>query len=143
MTTSLFFATQPAWVTRSLLYGLLCLNGGVVHRIMQQFEIQIIYILCRRITMKKLKDILPFLMVVLADFYLLPLFIQDTGTAMLMLLVVVPLICFICFLIYGLKKPFSLLYSAAVVILFIPSIFIFYNSSAWVYIIAYGVIALT
>jgi len=75
------------------------------------------------------------------DFYLLPMVINDTGTAMLVLLIVVPLICFLCSLIYGLKKSFSILYSAIVAFLFIPSIFIFYNLSAWIYIIVYGVIA--
>lgn len=80
--------------------------------------------------------------IISVDFYLLPMVIKDTGTAMLMLLIVVPLICFICSLIYGLIKPFSIFYSAIVAFLFIPCIFIFYNSSAWVYIIAYGIIAL-
>ncbi len=92
--------------------------------------------------MKKLKDMLPFLIVLAADFYLLPLLIKDTGTGMQMLLIVIPLICFVCSLIYGFKKPFSLFYSVIAASLFIPSIFIFYNSSAWVYIIVYGVIAL-
>lgn len=92
--------------------------------------------------MKKMKDMLPILGIIVIDFYILPMVIKDTGTAMLMLLIVVPLICFICSLVYGLIKPFSIFYSAIVAFLFIPSIFIFYNSSAWVYTIAYGIIAL-
>lgn len=93
-------------------------------------------------TMKKVKDMVPYLGIIIIDFYLLPMAIKDTGSAMLMLLIVVPLICFLISLRYGLKKPFSILYSVIVSLLFVPSIFIYYNSSAWVYTIAYGIIAL-
>ena len=80
--------------------------------------------------------------VILMGFYLLPLLIRDTGSAMLILLIAIPLICFICSTIYGIKKGFNILYSAIVSVLFVPSIFIFYNLSAWGYIIGYGIIAL-
>ncbi len=92
--------------------------------------------------MKKLKDMLPFLLIILGTFYLLPMLIQDTGTGMMALLIIIPLICFISSLIYGLKKPFSIFYPIIVGVLFVPSILIFYNSSAWVYIIGYGIVAL-
>lgn len=105
-------------------------------------KIPSIFYLQRRITMKKLKDMLPFLLVTLFSFYLLPLFIKDTGSAILILLIIIPVIGFVCSMIYGLKKPFSLFYSVIVAILFIPSIFIFYNSSAWIYTVVYGAIAL-
>lgn len=92
--------------------------------------------------MKKLRDMIPFLAVIMLDFYLLPFLIRDTGSAMLMLLVVVPLICFVCSLVYGIKNSFCLTYAIVVAILFIPTILIFYNSTAWVYIFGYGAIAL-
>lgn len=92
--------------------------------------------------MKKLRDMIPYLAVIILDFYLLPLLIRDTGSAMLMLLVVVPLICFVCSLIYGIKNSFSLVYAVIVAILFIPTIPIFYNTTAWVYIFGYGAVAL-
>ena len=92
--------------------------------------------------MKKVKDMVPYLGIIIIDFYLLPMVIKDTGSAMLMLLIVIPLTCFLISLIYGLKKPFNILYSVIVAFLFVPSIFIFYNSSAWVYMITYGIIAL-
>ena len=91
---------------------------------------------------KLIKSTLPFLLVIVFDFYLLPLLISDTGSGMFILLIAVPAICFICSLIYGIKHSFHLIYPAIVAVLFIPTIFIFYNSSAWVYILAYGVIAL-
>jgi hypothetical protein len=92
--------------------------------------------------MKKLRDMIPYLAVIVLDFYLLPFLIRDTGSAMLMLLIVVPLICFVCSLVYGIKKSFNLAYTIVVAILFIPTILIFYNSTAWVYIFGYGAIAL-
>lgn len=92
--------------------------------------------------MKKIKAMLPYLCVIALDFYLLPLLIKDTKTAMIMLLGIVPVICFVCSIIYGIKNSFYTLYTIFVAILFIPSIFIFYNSTAWVYIVGFGIIAL-
>lgn len=67
---------------------------------------------------------------------------KDTGSAMLILLVAIPSLCFISSLLYGALKPFSMLYPILVAVLFLPSILIFYNSSAWVYTIVFGSIAL-
>ncbi len=92
--------------------------------------------------MKMIKSMLPFLLITVLAFYLLPLLRSDTGSAILLLLVVIPAICFVCSIIYGVKHSFHIVYSAIVVFLFIPTIFIYYNSTAWVYILAYGVIAL-
>lgn len=46
--------------------------------------------------MAKLKRMFPFLMVNALLFYLAPWVIKDTGSGMLMLLVVLPLSCFDC-----------------------------------------------
>lgn len=92
--------------------------------------------------MDKLKKMLPYLIIICIDFYLLPLLIIDTGMAMIMLMAVVPLICLICALIYGVKNGFSVLFCGIVAVLFAPTIFIFYNSTAWVYIIGYGIVTI-
>ena len=92
--------------------------------------------------MTKIKNMIPYLVVVVAAFYLLPLLIQDTGTGILILIAAIPLICLCTSVLYGYKNSFSLLFVLLNAILFIPSLFIFYNSSAWVYIVGYGVIAL-
>lgn len=92
--------------------------------------------------MKRMRNMVPYLAVIILDFYLLPLLIRDTGSAMLMLLAVVPLICFVCSFLYGIKNSFYLLYAVIVAILFIPTIPIFYNSTAWVYVFGYGALAL-
>ena len=92
--------------------------------------------------MKKLRGMISHLVVIMLDFYLSPFLIRDTGSAMLVLLVAVPLICFICSIVYGIKNSFCLAYAIVVAILFTPTILIFYNSTAWVYIFGYGAIAL-
>ncbi len=98
--------------------------------------------ICEVQFMRLNKSTLPFLLVIVLDFYFLPLLISSTGSGMLILLVVIPSICFICSLFYGIKHSFHIMYPAIVAVLFLPTIFIFYNSTAWIYILAYGVIAL-
>ncbi len=92
--------------------------------------------------MKNNVKVLPYLLVNIVAFYLLPAVIKDTGSGMTAMLIAIPLICFVIALVFGIKHSFNLLYPMAVALLFAPTIFIFYNSTAWVYIILYGVIAL-
>ncbi len=92
--------------------------------------------------MDRWKKMLPYLAVLAADFYLLPALMRDTGSAMVMLLMVIPLVCFACSLVYGIRNSFCIWYCVAAAVLFAPSVFIYYNASAWVYIIGYGVAAL-
>lgn len=53
-----------------------------------------------------------------------------------------PLLTLICAVIYGVRQGFDFLLPVTVTILFVPTIFIFYNATAWGYIIVYAVIAL-
>ena len=91
---------------------------------------------------KKLTALLPYAAVLAVDFYLLPCLIQDTGTAMLTLLCIVPFIAFTASVIYGVRQGFGLLMPAAAMVLFFPTVFIYYNASAWVYVVFYGIAAL-
>lgn len=91
---------------------------------------------------KELTALLPCAAVFAADFYLLPLLIRDTGIAILVLLCVVPLIAFMASVVHGVRQGFSLLVPVAAMVLFFPTIFLYYNWSAWVYVIFYGVAAL-
>lgn len=90
---------------------------------------------------KRLLALLPYVIILAIAFYVLPLLIIDTGSAMFMLLLIIPLLTFICSVIFGVRQGFDFLLTIAVIILFAPTIF-YYNMSAWVYIIAYGVIAI-
>ena len=96
----------------------------------------------RGLEMEKIRKMLPYLFVVIFAFYVLPLLIQDTGSGMLILLIGIPMICFMVSFIYGIKNSFNFLFSLLVILLFVPTIFIFYNESASIYILAYGVISL-
>ena len=92
--------------------------------------------------MEKLKKNMVFYLILLIDFYIIPLLIKDTGSAMAVMLVIIPLICLIISVSYGRRNGFDFCYILSVAIIFTPSIFIFYNSSAWVYVVRYAVIAL-
>lgn len=91
---------------------------------------------------KRLMALIPYVIVLVADFYLLPCLIDDTGIAILMMLCVIPLIAFICSVIYGVRHGFNFLLPLIAVILFIPTILIYYNESAWIYVLIYGIISL-
>lgn len=90
--------------------------------------------------MNKLKNNTVFYLLLLIDFYVIPSFIQDTGSAMIMMLIIMPLICLIISIFYGIRNGLDFGYVLMVALLFIPSIFIFYNSSAWIYVFGYAAI---
>lgn len=92
--------------------------------------------------MEKPKRNLAFYCILAVNFYILPLLMRDTGSAMILMLMVMPVICFITAIMYGIKNKFNFWYALIVAVIFIPTIFLFYNSTAWVYVIAYSVISL-
>ena len=87
--------------------------------------------------MRKVKKMLPFLLVLIVDFYILPVCIRDTGSGILYLLFIIPLICCVDAIVYGIKYGLEILFVLLAGLLFVPSLFIFYNESAWVYAIGY------
>jgi len=91
--------------------------------------------------MKKIREMSVYLIVIILAFYVLPVFINDTGTGIFFLLILTPIICFVTSIIYGIRHSFNLIFLLIIMILFIPTIFIFYNESAAVYVLIYGIIA--
>ena len=91
---------------------------------------------------EKGKQVWPYILVCIAAFYLPPIWIEDTGLFMVFLLALLPFICFAASMLWAMKAGFDWTFSIAVGVIFLPSIFIFYNSSAWVYSIVYGVFSL-
>lgn len=91
---------------------------------------------------EKMITLFPYTFVLAVDFYLLPLLMKNTGVAMLMMLCVIPLIAFMCSIIYGIRQGFDILLAIIAAIIFAPTIFIYYNESAWIYTVIYGIIAL-
>lgn len=92
--------------------------------------------------MEKNKKMLPYLVVLIFVFYLLPFIMKDTGSAILIMLIGIPMICFMVSLIYGIHNSFNYLLPLLTMLLFALSIFIFYNKSAAVYILVYGISSL-
>lgn len=92
--------------------------------------------------MDKIKKNIVFYILLIIDFYVIPYFIKDTGSAMIIMLMIIPLICLVTSIFYGIRNGFDFWYILIVAIIFTPSIFMFYNSTAWVYIVGYTVIAL-
>ncbi|MDU9376680.1 hypothetical protein McpSp1_13050 [Methanocorpusculaceae archaeon Sp1] len=87
------------------------------------------------------KEMLPFLLVCGAAFYVLPTFGGDTGFFMVMLLIILPLICFASGFFYGFFSAFHPMFSLLVALLFLPTVYLYYNVSALVYALAFLVIA--
>ena len=92
--------------------------------------------------MKDIQASAPYYGAVLVDFYVLPFFIRDTGSAMFILLMVMPVVCFAAAFLYGRKNGFRIRFPLVTAGLFVPSIFLFYNLTAWVYIFVFGINAL-
>ena len=91
--------------------------------------------------MKKIKEMSLYLMVIMLAFYVLPVLMNDTGTGIFFLIILTPIICFVTSIIYGIRHSFNLIFLLIIMALFIPTIFIFYNESAAVYVLIYGIIA--
>lgn len=90
-----------------------------------------------------LKPLPPYLALLALDFYLLPLLIRDTGTAMLAMLCGMPLLAFLAALACGLREGFQILLPPAAAALFLPSLPLFYNGSAWGYAVFYALVVLS
>lgn len=91
--------------------------------------------------MSVFKKMTPYFLAVAVSFYLFPLLGNSTGSFMVILLVIIPLTCFTISFIYGFKNGWNLFFPIVVGILFIPAIFVYFNSSAWVYIVGYSVLS--
>ncbi|MBS5360069.1 MULTISPECIES: hypothetical protein [Finegoldia] len=92
--------------------------------------------------MNRIKKLLPYLMVNIICFYLLTLLMKDTGSAMFILLFVIPVITFVNAIMCGKKNSFDILYPLLVMVIFVPYVLIYMNESATIYIFIYGVISL-
>ena len=88
------------------------------------------------------KKMIPYLLICGISYYLLPLFGKDTGTFMLILLILLPLITLVTSAIYSSKNRFNFLFPILVGAIFLPGIFIYYNSSAMIYVPGYAFISL-
>lgn len=91
--------------------------------------------------MKEFKKMITYFLASAASFYLFPLLGNSTGSFMIILLVIIPLTSLSISFIYGFKNGWNLFFPLVTGILFIPAIFIYFNSTAWVYIVGYSIIS--
>lgn len=92
--------------------------------------------------MKKLIVILPYAGVLSVCFYLLPMLAKNTLSAMIILAILIPVVCFVLALVGGLRGALKPMFSVIVGLMFLPSVFIFLNASALIYCFAYGLLFL-
>lgn len=90
----------------------------------------------------KYKKMIPYLLFVIASYYLFPMVIKDTGMGMLVLLLILPFISLVTSFLYGLKNTFHPLFPLLIMVVYVPSIFLYYNSSAMIYVFIYGVLSI-
>ena len=88
------------------------------------------------------RKMIPYWQVDLLLFYLSPFLIRDTGSGAFVLMGLIPVGCLITAAIYGAKQGFHVFYGVLVALSFLPSVWIFYNSSALIYSAVYGVLAI-
>lgn len=91
---------------------------------------------------QKAAALLPYGIALGIIFYLLPLLMRDTGSAMFLMLCVMPLAALVTGVVCGLRRGFQPLLPVLALMLFVPTLFLFYNLTAWVYPIAYGGVVL-
>ena len=91
--------------------------------------------------MNTLQRMLPALFVLFMFFYLLPFFGQDTGSFMVILLLITPAACLVVSLYQGYRTGFHIAFPLLAGILFAPTLVLYYNYTAWVYILIYALIA--
>lgn len=90
-----------------------------------------------------IKRVWPYLVVNIIGFYLLPLCMNNTGSAMLVLLLVNPILVFCTAYSYGNKyHKFDVLYPLLIGLFFIPVIYIYMNFSALYLVVIYIVMAM-
>lgn len=87
---------------------------------------------------EKLVPLAPYLLALGVNFYLLPLLVRDTGAAMVLMLCVMPLAAFLTGTACGLRRGFRPLLALAAAVLFLPTVWIHYNTSAWIYTVFYA-----
>jgi len=100
------------------------------------------FIFCERndkmIWIKKAR---PYLLVCALAFYLLPLTGKYWGNEFLLVFAALPVMSFVISVVYGAKNGFHAALALSVGIIFLSTLFIFYNSTAWIYVIVYSAIS--
>ena len=91
---------------------------------------------------EELKKLIVLIILQLLTFYLLPLFMKTTGPMGLVLIIVIITFMFSLILGVSLTSGLKFLYPVLVAVVFLPSVYLFYNDSALIHTVWYFVISL-
>lgn len=91
--------------------------------------------------MKKYQSLCIYGGILALAYYILPMAIADTGSAMFMMLGALPILTLVASYCYGVSKHHTWIFPFLVMGLFIPVIYIYLNSTAFVYIFIYGALS--
>ncbi|HPX32472.1 MAG TPA: hypothetical protein PLT36_03110 [Erysipelotrichaceae bacterium] len=92
--------------------------------------------------LENIKKMVPYLLVNVISFYLLPIVFKSNEGIFFVLLVALPIICFVTAIFYGIINSLNMLYPVLVGLFFVPAVFIYLNESALFYVVIYGILAL-
>lgn len=93
--------------------------------------------------MKKLLHMSPYLLIILVANLTLVSLIKDTGMAIILLLIALPLLIFLTSYYYGKnQKNISVSYNIITGLLFVPAMVIYLNKTAIIYVVMYMVVSL-
>lgn len=95
-----------------------------------------------KLDLKLLLPILPYLLLTAMIFFILPTLNPSSTAFTLFLLVIIPVYCFICAYLYGIKNGFIWVYPIIIGIVFLPSIFLIISYKALIYALIYGASAM-
>lgn len=87
------------------------------------------------------RGLAPWLAVVLVDFYILPLLMEDIDSTLLIFMVIMPLVCVAASAWHGWRVGWEPLLPWLAAVLWVLSVLV-YNAAAWVYAPGYAVLAL-
>ncbi len=93
---------------------------------------------------KKLLKYIVYIFILIILYYIIPkIFSKNDGSAeFFILLILTPIAILLLSIFYGIKYGLDLLIPIITVMMFIVAVFTIYNSSALIYLVIYGVIAL-
>lgn len=91
--------------------------------------------------MSKFNKMIPYLIIYSISVYVLPLFGSSTGSYILILLFLLPTVSFVLSYLYAMNNKRNFLFSLFVGLIFIPSVYVYYNSSAYFYVGFYAVVS--
>ncbi len=85
-----------------------------------------------------MREFISYFLLAIIGFYVFPLFCSKEIVDSYFLTAVNPIVFFICSYCYGAVRPHSWWFPISLVMIFIPTLFIYYDKSDWYYLVGYA-----